>query len=67
MRDAHVCSHLQFGERSFSFASVKIGLVAIDFEPADAFDEEPISFLEPFGLFCYLNLYSLISVSMQLK
>ena len=41
--------------------------VAIDFEPADAFDEEPISLLEPFGLFCYLNLYNLISVTMQLK
>ena len=60
MRDAHVCRHLQSRERSISSASVKIGLVAVDFEPADAFDGEPISLLEPFGLFCYLSLYNLL-------
>ena len=55
MRHAHVWSHFQSEESSFSFALVKIVLVAIDFELADVFDEESISLLEPFGLFCYLN------------
>ncbi|XP_057518411.1 uncharacterized protein LOC130799325 [Amaranthus tricolor] len=35
MRHAHVWSHFQSEESSFSFALVKIGLVAIDFELAD--------------------------------
>ena len=51
MRDAHVCNLLQSGDRSFSSALVKIGLVAIDFEPVDTFDKEPISLLEPFVSF----------------
>ena len=31
------------------------------------FDEETIPFSEPVGLFGYLNIYNLISLSMQLK
>ena len=70
MQDAHVSSYLQSKERSFSSSSEKHGLVPNEleiFEPADPFDLETIPLLEPFGLFCYLNLYNLISISMQLK
>ena len=57
-RLGYVYSHLQSWERSFSSASVKIGVIAIDFDPVDTFDEKSISLLEPFGLFCYFNLYN---------
>ena len=56
IRDAHVCSHLQSGERSFSSSSVKIGFAPIDFKlfvSTDPFDEETIPLLEPFGLLGY--------------